>query len=77
MELSTKASIVDPVDFISGSYDDDKKESRLFIGRNNTEIWAHAGSNVVFDCLIGRPDIKGHGPVRKTNNIWMFLLFKS
>ena len=64
IELSTKASIVDPVDFISGyDHDGDKKKSGLFIGRNNTEIWAHAGSNVVFDCLVGRPDIKEHGPV--------------
>ena len=67
IELSTKASIVDPVDFISGyDHDGDKKKSGLFIGRNNTEIWAHAGSNVVFDCLVGRPDIKEHGPVSFT-----------
>ena len=67
IELSTKASIVDPVDFISGyDHDGDKKKSGLFIGRNNTEIWAHAGSNVVFDCLVGRPDIKEHGPVSIT-----------
>ena len=64
IELSTKASIVDPVDFISGyDLDGDKKKSSLFIGRNNTEIWAHAGSNVVFDCLVGRPDLKEHAPV--------------
>ena len=65
IELSSKASIVDPVDFIS-NYDPDgftKKTSSLFIGRNNTEIWAHAGSNVVFDCLVGRPDLKKHAPV--------------
>lgn len=65
IELSSKASIVDPVDFIS-NYDPDgftKKTSSLFIGRNNTEIWAHAGSNVVFDCLVGRPDLKEHAPV--------------
>ena len=73
IELSSKASIVDPVDFIS-NYDPDgftKKTSSLFIGRNNTEIWAHAGSNVVFDCLVGRPDLKKHAPV---STIWCFFM---
>ena len=85
IELSTKASIVDPVDFISGyDHDGDKKKSGLFIGRNNTEIWAHAGSNVVFDCLVGRPDIKEHGPVSffllgifYIYNLQRLLIFKS
>lgn len=70
IELSSKASIVDPVDFIS-NYDPDgftKKTSSLFIGRNNTEIWAHAGSNVVFDCLVGRPDLKKHAPIMWSRN---------
>ena len=58
-ELSTKASIVDPVDFIN----DHAHDKQIFIGRNNTEIWAHAGSNVVFDCLVGRPNLEDHGPV--------------
>ena len=58
-ELSTKASIVDPVDFIN----DHVHDKQIFIGRNNTEIWAHAGSNVVFDCLVGRPNLEDHGPV--------------
>ena len=58
-ELSTKASIVDPVDFIN----DQVHDKQIFIGRNNTEIWAHAGSNVVFDCLVGRPNLEDHGPV--------------
>ena len=84
IELSSKASIVDPVDFIS-NYDPDgftKKTSSLFIGRNNTEIWAHAGSNVVFDCLVGRPDLKKHAPVSTFWNLFMrffkgFLKLKS
>ena len=58
-ELSTKESIVDPVDFIN----DHEHGKQIFIGRNNTEIWAHAGSNVVFDCLVGRPNLEDHGPV--------------
>ncbi len=64
-ELSTKASIVDPVDFIKaeGYGNSKKKPNSLFIGRNNTEIWAHAGSNVVFDCLVGKPDLQDQGPV--------------
>lgn len=66
--MSTKASIVDPVDFISGHDHENKKASTtrpIFIGRNNTELWAHAGSNVVFDCLVGRPNLDDHGPVSK------------
>ena len=63
LELSTKASIVDPVDFINGIDEGGGKKRSLFIGRNNTEIWAHAGSNVVFDCLVGRPNLEDHGPV--------------
>ena len=69
MELSTKASIVDPVDFISG-YNADDKRQKLFIGRNNTEIWAHRGSNVVFDCLVGRPNLQDHGPVSTYIGTW-------
>ena len=60
---STKESIVDPVDFVRHSGSETAKKSRLFIGRNNTEIWAHQGSNVVFDCLVGRPNLEDQGPV--------------
>lgn len=65
IEVSTKASIIDPVDFIdkSISHTDHHQQKPIFIGRNNTEIWAHAGSNVVFDCLVGRPNLEDHGPV--------------
>lgn len=63
-ELSTKASIVDPVDFIN----DQVHDKQIFIGRNNTEIWAHAGSNVVFDCLVGRPNLEDHGPIMWSRN---------
>jgi len=63
-ELSTKESIVDPVDFIN----DHEHGKQIFIGRNNTEIWAHAGSNVVFDCLVGRPNLENHGPIMWSRN---------
>ena len=63
-QLSTKPSIVDPVNFISDYNDEGGGKKRgLFIGRNNTEILAHAGSNVVFDCLVGRPNLEDNGPV--------------
>jgi hypothetical protein len=57
--VGAKNSILHPVNFISGHIDDP-----IFIGRNNTEILAHAGSNVVFDCLVGRPNLEDQGPVR-------------
>ena len=63
-DLSTRDSIVDPVDFIRVSEDSkENQKPKLFIGRNNTEIWAHQGSNVVFDCLVGRPNLEDQGPV--------------
>ena len=63
-DLSTRDSIVDPVDFIRVSEDSkENQKPKLFIGRNNTEIWAHQGSNVVFDCLVGKPDLEDQGPV--------------
>ena len=63
-DLSTRDSIVDPVDFIRVSEDSkENQKPKLFIGRNNTEIWAHQGSNVVFDCLVGKPDLEDQGPL--------------
>ena len=75
IEVSTKASIIDPVDFIDksiSSHQDHHQQKAIFIGRNNTEIWAHAGSNVVFDCLVGRPNLEDHGPVRKLISAYIF-----
>ena len=71
-ELSTRESIVDPVNFIRVSEDSkENQKPKLFIGRNNTEIWAHQGSNVVFDCLVGKPDLEDQGPV----SIFVFFVF--
>jgi len=69
-ELSTKESIVDPVDFIryTGDSPEGEPKKKLFIGRNNTEIWAHQGSNVVFDCLVGRPNLEDQGPIMWSRN---------
>lgn len=61
---TTAPSTFDPI-LSQMAYD---SNGPLFIGRNNTEILAHAGSNVVFDCLVGRPDLKDHGPIMWSRN---------
>ena len=74
-ELSTRESIVDPVNFIRVSEDSkENQKPKLFIGRNNTEIWAHQGSNVVFDCLVGKPDLEDQGPVSISVSFIILLL---
>jgi hypothetical protein len=42
----------------------DHRISDFFVGVNNTNIYAHVGTTAHFDCLVARPNLDEHGPVR-------------